>query len=749
MLLQEVDLDAQRLGTRAHHRERGRRRFLHHVAKLAGQDQLALAGHQRGLDLQQVAADLGPGQAGDQADFVLFLGAAIVEAAHAQVLVQVPRRDLHHRGLRLARGGLLGRLLHRLRTAQRDLLDHLAAYLGDLALQVAHAGFARVVAHDVAHRILGDGQLLRLEAVGLELLGHQVTQRDAELLVLGIARNADDLHAVQQGAGDVQRVGGRHEHHLGQVEVHLEVVVVEGMVLFGIEHLQQRRRRVAAEVHRHLVDLVEHEQRVAGADLVEVLHDPARHRADVGAAMAADLGLVAHAAQRHPHELAVGGLGDRLAQGGLAHARRPDQAQDRPLHLLHPRLHRQVLEDALLDLLQPVVVGIERVLRGLEVLANLAALLPWHAKQPVQVVAHHRGLGRHRRHLLELVEFGARLGFHRLRHAGLGDAAHQLLQLAGRIVQVAQLLLDGLHLFVEVVLALALLHLRLDPAADALLHLLDVDLALDQADQQLQPLADVGAFEQALLVGQAYADVGGDSVSQAAGIVDSRQGLQQLRRQLAIGLDVLFEQPGQGTRHRLHFAVAAAAAGLDQLAAPVQRAVALGDAVHVHARGALHQHLDRAVGQLQQLQDLRQGADRVEVAGIGVVGFGGLLRDEQDLLVGLHRLLQRAHRLVPPDEQRDDHVREHHHVAQWQDGQLQGVGSVAGHAGSGGVGMTAAAVLPPLWGQPAGVARSGPVFLFHQPDRRSPGRRRGFFNFLNRNSTYSAEATFGVAGGVS
>src|SRR5690606_23163591 len=150
-------------------------------------------------------------------------------------------------------------------------------------------------------------------------------------------------------------------------------------------------------------------------------------RADVGAAMAADLGLVAHAAQAHAHELAVGRLGDGLAQRGLAHARRADQAQDRPLHLLDPRLHRQVLEDALLDLLQAVVVGVERVLRGLEVLAHLAALLPRHAQQPVEVVAHHRGLGRHRRHLLELVELALGLGLDGLGHAGLGDLARQLL----------------------------------------------------------------------------------------------------------------------------------------------------------------------------------------------------------------------------------------------------------------------------------------------------------------------------------
>jgi hypothetical protein len=39
------------------------------------------------------------------------------------------------------------------------------------------------------------------------------------------------------------------------------------VVLFRIEHLEQRRGGVAAVVHAHLVDLVEQEQRIAYAGL--------------------------------------------------------------------------------------------------------------------------------------------------------------------------------------------------------------------------------------------------------------------------------------------------------------------------------------------------------------------------------------------------------------------------------------------------------------------------------------------------
>ena len=47
--------------------ERGLRRLLHHVAELAGDRQLALAGHRRGLDEQHVAADRRPRQPGGHA----------------------------------------------------------------------------------------------------------------------------------------------------------------------------------------------------------------------------------------------------------------------------------------------------------------------------------------------------------------------------------------------------------------------------------------------------------------------------------------------------------------------------------------------------------------------------------------------------------------------------------------------------------------------------------------------------------
>ena len=135
------------------------------------------------------------------------------------------------------------------------------------------------------------------------------------------------------------------------------------VVLLRVQHLEQRRGRVAAEIRAHLVDLVQQEQRVGRLRLLHRLDDLARHRADIGAPVAADLGLVAHAAQGEAHEVAARRLGDRLAERGLADARRADEAQDRALHLVDALLDREILEDPLLDLLQAVMVGVEDRLR--------------------------------------------------------------------------------------------------------------------------------------------------------------------------------------------------------------------------------------------------------------------------------------------------------------------------------------------------------------------------------------------------
>ena len=100
--------------------------------------------------------------------------------------------------------------------------------------------------------------------------------------------------------------------------------------------------------------------------------------------------------------------------------------------------------------------------------------------------------------------------------------------------------------------------------------------------------------------------------------------------------------------------------------------VPLGEVMHRGAALAFDQHLHGAVGELEQLKHGGDHADGVDVAGLRIVLVTVALGDEQDLLVALHHLFERLHRLLAPHEEGHDHVREHDDVAQRQNRQGDG-----------------------------------------------------------------------------
>jgi hypothetical protein len=78
--------------------------------------------------------------------------------------------------------------------------------------------------------------------------------------------------------------------------------------------------------------------------------------------VAADLGLVAHAAERERTNWRLSERAIDLASEVLPTPGGPDEADDRALRLLDELADRQELEDPLLDLLQAVVVVVQDLL---------------------------------------------------------------------------------------------------------------------------------------------------------------------------------------------------------------------------------------------------------------------------------------------------------------------------------------------------------------------------------------------------
>src|SRR5207249_2766158 len=126
-----------------------------------------------------------------------------------------------------------------------------------------------------------------------------------------------------------------------------------------------------------------------------------------------------HTAKSDAHELAPQRTRDGLAKRRLAHARRAHEAKNRSLHSRLKLLHRQVIEDALLHLLQIVVVLVENLVRLHDVDFRAArGLAPRQRSHPFQICPRNhvlRGSRSHFRQPLQLA-FALFLGFRG--HAG-------------------------------------------------------------------------------------------------------------------------------------------------------------------------------------------------------------------------------------------------------------------------------------------------------------------------------------------
>ena len=194
----------------------------------------------------------------------------------------------------------------------------------------------------------------------------QARSGNLELLLLGVAFQLDYLKTIQKRCwNQIPHVPRRNKENPRQVEGHLNILVHEHVILRRVEHLQQRRRRVAplALGVTQFVDLVEHKHRVPRLDVPELPYDPPRLCAGPRAVVPPKVRLVGHSAARDPRELQTKRIRNRLGQRRLAHPGRADEAENRSLRVRLLFSHRQEIENPLLRLLESDVVLVQRRLR--------------------------------------------------------------------------------------------------------------------------------------------------------------------------------------------------------------------------------------------------------------------------------------------------------------------------------------------------------------------------------------------------
>ena len=308
-----VGAQAERPSTGSRVRQRCLRGLFHHFAQLPGQQQIAFARHHPRFDEQHLATRRRIRQPGCHADLVLAGDDLLLKVRRSELLDHAAVRHRHRAGI-----------------AHDNRPSRFARHGRDLPLEVAHPGFAGVLANDPSQSRVRKTYLANSEAVLGQLARDQIAFGDLQFVVLGVARQIDDFEPVaQRRRHGIEHVGGRDEQHARQIEWHVQIVIAEIGVLGWVEHLEQRRRRISSPVIAQFVELVQDEHRIARARTPQGLDNPPGQRTDIRAAVAADLGFVAHSAQAHVHELAAERSGDRLAETGLADTWRPDQAQDR------------------------------------------------------------------------------------------------------------------------------------------------------------------------------------------------------------------------------------------------------------------------------------------------------------------------------------------------------------------------------------------------------------------------------------
>ena len=209
--------------------------------------------------------------------------------------------------------------------------------------------------------------------------------------------------------------------------------------------------------------------------------------------MPADFGFIAHPAQRNAHELASRCMPDGHGQRSLAHSRRPHEAQNRALRILHQLANRQKLQDPFLNFFEAIVLFVQNLFRSLNVSDFFRPLFPGHCEQPIQIIPADRGLRGHRRHELQPLQLLNGLLVDFLGHPGGVDLLFQLVDFA--LFAAAQFFLNGLELFVQVVLFLRALHLALHARINVAVDVELLEFDFQDVRDAVQPFERINRLE--------------------------------------------------------------------------------------------------------------------------------------------------------------------------------------------------------------------------------------------------------------
>ena len=253
-----------------------------------------------------------------------------------------------------------------------------------------------------------------------------------------------------------------------------------------------------------------------------------------------------------------------------------------------------------------------------------------------------------------------------LRQLGLADALFQLVHLVAAFFAFAEFLLDRLELLVEIIFALGLLHLALDPRADLALDLQHADFAPRSADSTFSSRSVVdsvssSAWRSEILTDRCAATVSasraGSSIWATAASVSD--GIFLLSLMYCSKLVLTVRSSASVSRAGGASSAIFSIIGLEEIGA-------VGEAGDAGA--PLPSTSTRTVwsGSFRSCSTVARVPMVCRPSARGIVFRRDLLGQQQDLLFLVHHLFQGAHGFLAAHEQGNDHVGKHHNIAQRQ-----------------------------------------------------------------------------------
>ncbi len=334
--------------------------------------------------------------------------------------------------------------------------------------------------------------------------------------------------------------------------------------------------------------------------------------------------------------------------------------------------HCQLLQDAVLDLGQVVVVLIEHRTCVGQVEVVVGRGLPGQLQHQLQIRARHLVIGGRGRQTLQPPQLA--LGFlaHVVGEHGFRKALAQGLHVGLFRRGFAKLVLNGAHLLAEHVIALLLADLGTCLVCDLVAQLQHLRLVVEILEQPLQGVGHGVRFKDRLFVRHVHAEHRGEQIHEVQRTGNLGQHLLEVA--LGLGLRELHHPAGlfdDGTVKRLNLR-AALRRHREPLHLRLQEWLGLRERLDQHAVGALHEQLD-GVLDMGHLLDDGSGADPVKVGQPGLVVTGiALGDDDEDLVLAGQGSFDGGARVGPADRQRQEHRRQQHRVLERQHGQRPG-----------------------------------------------------------------------------